>query len=61
MASTVQRGKLTTPDQGLLDRYRRPAVDGLATPDERAARARAAMTGLRAGVRITKSMYRPGA
>lgn len=35
-----------------------PSTPG--TPVERAARAREAMSGLRAGVRITKAMYRPG-
>jgi hypothetical protein len=35
-----------------------PSVPG--TPEERAATAREAMSGLRAGVRITKAMYRPG-
>lgn len=30
------------------------------TPEERAARARKNLGGLRAGVRVTKAMYRPG-
>lgn len=52
----------TTAAEERADLLRRflvpPSAPG--TPEERAARAREAMSGLQAGVRITKAMYRPG-